>query len=272
MTINFGWGGEAWGGDGWGGTTALLGGPLSIATADAISERQVQVVLSAIPLAQSPLQFGDALNPQTWIVTRLDTNETLPVAAVRLAANNVVELYLLKKLADGLISHKVSAPNLKDSIGGTIVPPNNFTFPGCVKEVPADVPHGMSDIANIPASGDTFAGTLQIDSSGDYRHDTGEALLQKLIIRRLTTMPNEYFYLPTYGLGLAVKGTLKISDVPKLQALAELQLLQEPEFKAVSVAITITSDNILYLKVKATLRQNNQQVSVDQPLQTTLAF
>lgn len=268
--IQVGWGEESWGEGPWGSSGATILGSLFMLAADAVSERQVHVLLSAPPLANSPIAVGDALNPLTWQVTRLDTGEDLVVLAARPIGSTIVELYLLHKLASGLIRHRVRSTTLEDPNGSPIVPPTSVDFPGCLKDVPALVPQGISDIANTPISPDQFGGILTIDSSGDYAHDTGEAFLGKLILRRLTTSPNEYFYMANYGLGIQQKQPLKISDIPKLQAAAQQQLLQEPEFLNTRVQIVLTSENILYLQVQATLRQNNQQVSTRVPLPSSL--
>lgn len=268
--IQVGWGEESWGEGPWGSSGATTLGSLFMLAADAVSERQVQVLLSAPPLEQSTIGVGDALNPLTWQVTRLDTGENLVVLAARPIGQTIVELYLLHKLASGLIRHRVRSTTLEDASGSPIVPPTSVDFPGCLKDVPALVPQGISDIANIPISGDQFGGTLIIDSSGDYAHDTGEAFLEKLIIRRLTTSPSEFFYLNTYGLGLRTKEPLRTSDIPKLQAQAQSQLLQEPEFLDVVVQVVLTSDNVLKLRVQATLKQNQQQVSTTIPVPSSL--
>ncbi len=268
--IQVGWGEESWGEGPWGSSGAVVVGSLFMLAADAVSERQVQVLLSAPPLADSTIGVGDALNPLTWSVSRLDTGEELVPMAVRMIGSTIVELYLLKKLAAGLIRHRVRSTTLVDPGKVPIVPPTSVDFPGCVKDVPALVPQGISDIANVPTSPDQFGGVFVVDSSGDYAHDTGEAFLEKLILRRLTTSPNEYFYLAGYGLGIQQKQPLRISDMPKLQAAAQIQLMQEPEFLNVQAQIILTSNNVLYLQVRATLRQNNQQVSTRVPVPSPL--
>jgi len=95
------------------------------------------------------------------------------------------------------------------------------------------------DLANCPApSGSVVGGTLQIAAGGDYATDTGAALVKKLILRRLTTRPGEFFHLPDYGFGLKPKGLLKTSDRATLKKQIAQQILLEPEVESVDVAIT----------------------------------
>lgn len=262
----YGWGASPWGsGMGGGG-----GSPMSIVDAYAVSERQVQVVLSSAPRAVSTIGVGDALNPLTWSVKRIDTGEELVVLAVRMLDTMTAELYTLHKFYPALVEHRVSAPTLLNAGGGPIIPPTQDDFPGCFAEPHADVKQGISDFVNMPVSDQDFGGVLVVDSSGDYAHQSGVPLLMKLVIRRLVTAQTEFFYLDDYGLGLRVKETLRYSDIPKVQAAAQLQLLQEPEFATVAVALVLKNSGVLYIGVHAVLRKDNSQVSVNIPVPTNL--
>lgn len=261
-----GWGSGGWGGMGWGGG----GGSLAIVAANAISERQVQVELTTEPLHVSTIGLGDALNPLTWSVVNDATGEELVVIGARMIDTTLVELYTLVKFGASLIDHTVSSSTLLDSNGSPIVSPTSVDFLGCLKGVPSEIPDDQVDLANLQVSPDTLAGVLRIGSDGDYVHQSGEELLQKLIIRRLTTTPNEFFYLPTYGLGLRVKEPFYLTDMPKLQSAAQLQLSQEPEISEVRVQASISSNGILLLGVRARLRKTNQQVRTTIPIPTNL--
>jgi hypothetical protein len=267
-----GWGSGPWGSSGWGGfgvSTSSVG-TMSLVSADAISERQVQVLLSAPPLSNSTIAVGDALNPKTWSVKRLDSGAELVVLATRMIGVQTVELYTLTKFAASLIQHRVDASNLLDASGAPIGLPDTVDFPGCKLQPLTAIPQSLSDFANTPISDTGFGGTLTVGSSGDYLHDSGQLFLRKLVIRRLTTTPNEFFYLTGYGLGIRVKEPLREADVPKLQAAAQLQLMQEPEFSSVRVSVSLTANGTMFLGVAATMRLDNSQVKVQIPVTANL--
>lgn len=265
MPIVYGWGASPWG-SGMGGGV----GAMSILDAYAISERQLILDLSAAPRAFSTIGVGDALNPLTWSVKRLDTNAELVVLSTRMVTSTQVELYTLTKFSPMLISHRVTAIGLLDSAGAQLAPPNTWDWTGCQKDVPAEIVGGLSDFANKPTNDQSFTGVILVDSSGDYAHDSGQTMLRKLVMRRLIMAPGEFFFLDQYGLGLRVKETLRDSDIPKLQAAAQGQLLREPEFSRVSVQMSLTTDGVLNVKVTAVLRQDNSQVRVNVPVPTSL--
>ncbi len=232
----------------WGG----FGGATLSPAAWAIGERQVWATFASPPLAKSTITQGDALNPASWTVTRSDTGESLLVIGVRSITPNTFELYLLRKLAPFLVPHSLVAHVLDAlSLGAVTL---SRTFAGCAYVPPAEYSGGTVDIANpyFVGVGDEPAAHLIVGSSGDYQHESGVPLWRKLTIRRLSSLPSEFFHLsPTqYGLGLRVK------DVPAAGRLAELQveivqqLLREPEFEAVRVRLRLTSNGALLIQVR----------------------
>ena len=207
---------------------------------------------------------GDAMNPNTWTVRRLDTGESLIVLAVDDVDGSgmTFDLYTLRKFQNALISHRIESDTLRTPSDVVISAPNTFDFRGAEKHLDAVAPSELVDIANPPFANDSIAGTLQVTDSGDYAVESGTALLKKLIIRRLTTSAGEFFYMTDYGVGLRLKEPLPIADMPKLKALIRLQLLREPEIASLDVGLTLTSEGILRINLIVTLRQTNQQVPV----------
>mgnify|MGYP001205205386 CR=1 FL=1 len=96
---------------------------------------------------------------------------------------------------------------------------------------------------------------------GQDQAQRGAALLRKLIIRRLTTTPGDFFHLPKYGVGLKVKQPIPAGNLVRFRTLVERELLLEPDLAQVAVAIT-QSSNILTIQVRAVLTKSGQQVSV----------
>jgi hypothetical protein len=244
---------------------------LYVVQAIAIGDRVVLVELSKPPRALSTIGQGDALNPRTWHVQRLDTGAELTVLGVLpVTLGTVFQLYTLKKFAAALIKHRVSAPTLVDPNGNLITSPDHADFDGCEASVPAEVEGGLVDLASIQTAPDSFAATLRVLPGGDYATESGMSLLRKLVIRRLTTAPNEFFFLdPSYGLGLRVKEPLRVADLNLLRAEAIRQLQQEPEFGTVDVQLSLGSNGVLTVEVRATLARTNGQVQISIPVPTT---
>lgn len=107
------------------------------------------------------------------------------------------------------------------------------------------------------------SGTLVIESGGDYASMTGAELIKKLILRRLTTKPGDFFHLPNYGIGLREKEPLPVADLRKLAKAIELQVAQEPEVAAVKATLAYSaSAAVLNVRVQAQLKTSGQQVAV----------
>ncbi len=107
------------------------------------------------------------------------------------------------------------------------------------------------------------SGTLVIESDGDYASMTGAELIKKLILRRLTTKPGDFFHLPNYGIGLREKEPLPVADLRKLAKAIELQVAQEPEVAAVKATLAYSaSAAVLNVRVQAQLKTSGQQVAV----------
>lgn len=269
-----GWGSGGYGGSPWG---LGSGGPLFAVSALVTSERTVVVELSDTPRANSPVGDGDALNPNTWYVDVLDSDgnveRSLLVLAVRLYSGTTqFELYTLDKFEPSTITHRVGSDTLVDPGGVLITLPKYVDFLGCVAaQIPA-ANRGLVDVAN-PQTGamDEGGGTLIVGSDGDYANESGIDLYRKLIIRRLTTTPGDFFYFdPTYGLGLRVKEPLGISDIPKLKAEVERQLKREPEFAAVQASITITPNGVMTITVRVQLTASGALLAIPIQVPTSL--
>lgn len=262
-----GWGGPTWGSL-WGGGMSPT---LSIVKAIAIGDRIALVELSRPPRAKSTIGAGDALNPRSWRISRSDTGQQLIVEAVAaVTLGYIFQLYTLKKFGSTLINHLVLSTSLVDPNGVLIQPPNNQAFIGCIDSIAEGTPGGLVDIASIQSDPTSFSATMRVNPGGDYATQTGIELLKKLVIRRLTTSPNEFFFLDNYGLGLRVKEPLRLNDMAKMRIEAINQLQQEPEFSSVDVALSLSTKNVLTINVRATLAANNQQVDIPIPVPVNL--
>jgi len=254
-TTPYGWGLSPWGTYPWGfGTYSTL----SILNAFPISNRILHIVLSKEPAHVSPFNVGDALNPRTWLLQRTDTNQYYTTLSVRPGALYLEwDIYVLESLAPYGIPHTVFATSLVDTLGSSIVYPGSASFTGCGAVDPAAKTVQPHDIKNDSQLG------MSIDASGDYARQSGVDLLKKLILRRITTAPGEFFYLTDYGLGIRLKEPLSTSDLVKLKAELQRQIMREPDIRSVQVGLSMTTDGILYITVSAVMSSGSS-------IQTTL--
>lgn len=145
--------------------------------------------------------------------------------------------------------------------------------------------YATKDIANVSISpltselgGDYYeflGGTLQVNSAGDYVSMSGEALVRKLIMRRLISSKGDFFHLPDYGANLMVKGVFSTANLPNMAKDIERQVLLEPEVEAAKVTLTYQAANsILVVQVQARMRSTGQQtgLTLSLPLAGTKSF
>jgi phage baseplate assembly protein W len=226
----------------------------------------VRVELSRSALAQDSAGLGDALNPRTWIVSRVDTGVTFTVLSVREVGSavpaSVFELLLLQQLWPYGVSHKVHAPLLRDENGWAAEAPLEATFDGCQAQVftAQASAQALVDLAK-PQLNDGLGGAVfNIGASGDYDVESGTSLLKKLFIRRLTTNPGEFFHLTQYGIGLRLKEPLNTPRLAQLRAEVERQLRLEPEVDNASASVRLGADGLLVVTLAARLRATGTEV------------
>lgn len=263
-----GWGVSEWGLSEWGvsgGTDLFLEG------AAAISERQVLVALSIPPLATSPIGVGDALNPATWSIERLDTQFFFTILAVEQTSATLYTLYTLEKFGNVLIDHRVATTSLLDTSMVPLTSPKNALFAGCKAAQTKATPAAQGDLASVQLAASSLEGVLQVLPGGDYLLQSGSSLLRKLIYRRLTTTRGAFFHLPEYGSGLKVKEPVNPANLPAMQADVERAISLEPEIERASVRITL-SPGILTVVVTAKLRKENAEVTLPIPIPLGVAF
>lgn len=256
-----GWGRQPYGVSAYG---ASVAGSVSVRRALAVSTRQVDVELTGAVRDNSPFFDGDALNPGTWQVRRLDTGADLTVVAVEQVAANTYRVLVLEELGPASVQHSVSSGTLLDGAGSLIASPRQALFLGVLDEDKASVATVLASrrVAARDLANPQEVGTLQVDAGGDLETVTGPELVRKLILRRLMTTPGDFFHLPEYGLGARLKEPLRLSDVPRFKAEVERQVLEEPEVEQVRATVTLSAQGVLSVVVRARLAQTGQQISV----------
>jgi len=272
MTL-YGWGLDPYG-------LGPLGSPpfsegVSLAAAVATSVNEVRIYLTNEPMHTSSVAAGDALNPATWTVQRLDGPTYLNVMSVIEYTPTIYGIVTDQPFGDAIIVHEVSSIILLDTGGGIILPPRKARFAGLVADTDADMQAKLAkrgaltrDLANPQSpqgSPDLFGGTLSVGSAGDYDTVTGLDLVKKLIIRRLSTRQGEFFHLPEYGVTFRVKETIQPGSLQQLKTAIERQVLKESEVSAASVVLTLDSSNTLTIAIKATIRPTGEQLQFSIP-------
>lgn len=245
---------------------------ISISKAVAVSRNSVLVYLDAEPMHRSRFADGDCQNTATWSIVDDTTSLPLTIIGAEYSSGNSVTLYVLDELKQFGYTYTVSSTTLKAANGIVISPPTDFTFKG-VNTNPdpyariVEIRKGTKDLANsptpAPVSTDNtslYAGTLVRASNGDYANVSGPALVRKLIIRRLTTPLGGFFHLPEYGIDLPVKGYIGPSQLITLRAQIREQVLLEPEVAEASIGLSLDTDSVLTVQVRAKLRQTGEEV------------
>ena len=256
---------------------AAAGIGTSILSALALATNEVKVVLSGEPRHSSVFSAGDALNPSTWAIQRLDTTAFLHVLSVRPINPLTYGLTTLESFGSVLVTHRVSSSTLLDAAGFSLKTPRQADFLGLLDasvstEEKKTYKHrgGSRDLFNSPTPIDDpsrFGGTLIINSVGDYQDMSGDALIKKLILRRLLSHPGDFFHLPEYGIGFRNKEPVFGGGLSRIKAEIERQVLQEPEVDVAQASLTLDA-NTLTVLVRAKLRASGTQLSVSLPLRS----
>jgi hypothetical protein len=253
--------------------SAVAGEGVALAHALAISTHEVEVTLTAEPLHSSAATPGDALNPATWAVQRLDTTAFLHVISVAPTSPRSYVATVLEPLGPAAILHRISSSTLLDASGGLLRTPRHQDFYGTTEAAIATASAraitrktDARDLFNSPALLDGEGGTLRVTSGGDYAEMSGAALVRKLILRRLTTAPGEFFHMPSYGVGLKGREPIRAGGMSALKTEIERQVLQEPEVAAAQASLLLDSSGVFTVTIKATLRKTGGSLDVTLPL------
>lgn len=253
--------------------TSSFGGSadgIGIALAWPTSTNSVHVRLTSEPKHGSGYVAGDALNPSTWSLIRVDTGAIFTILGVRDVDPPLdYEIVTLEPLADWTRTHRVASSVLLSASGVLITAPSHFDFPGTIDGELATAEVRTSgrrfttkDLSNPPnpVGSNSVAGHLVIGSNGDYQLDQGAAFVRKLLLRRLVTRKGAFYHLPNYGVGLLVKEPIP-SSMLSLKRDIESQMLEEPDVERVEANISLQSGNVLVVQLRA-MTKNGQEVSL----------
>lgn len=248
----------------------LFSSSFAVGYAFALAVNKVRVTFSTAPLASARTVPGSALNPASWGagVQRLDTGAYLPIAEIVAVDALTFDLTLGANLGAANVQHRVTATSVVNA-DGTPVSPDSADFAGLFATAGATSDPPPSDFRNWSAPRNPAGGTLQIGTDGDYRMEGGVEYERKMIIRRLTTDPGGFFYLPDYGAGIAAKRNYSTASLPRLQRELQRQVMLEPTVASAQVTVTLQpAQGILNIVAVAKLRSGPQlTVQVSQETQ-----
>lgn len=276
---SLGWGRDAYGTGPYGSTFTGVG--VSFVSALATSSHTIRVTLSGDAMHITPALDGDATNPATWVIQRLDTAAFYTPIAVTPVTPAIYDITVLEALSGILVTHRISSTTLLDAGGNLTVAPRHADFAGLLAEdmiselsVLSNKRAQSTDLANPPAPRlDTLlsGGTLRVNSAGDYVTVTGAELVRKLVIRRLISVPGDFFHLPNYGVGIKEKEPVPVADLVQLKSRIEFQVKKEPEILDALASITLDPRGILTVQLRAKLK-SGEQIDTSVPLSTSVVM
>ena len=213
---------------------------------------------------------GDALNPLSWSLERLDNDSFLTPVAVAQVNATTFDVTVTQVLPSHLIQVECGIVGLV--FGGT--PTSATVTVQGMTWAPVFYPDGVAaqklqvttDLANPPipiSDSSNVGGTLQI-AGGDYVNETGDAFVKKMILRLLSTPKGGFFHLPDYGYGVLTAKTF----IPPSKLLETKQGIEQaiknsiPEVSAVQAQITLMPNGLLKVTIAARTRPQGGTIYV----------
>lgn len=256
-----GWGSSSWGG----GSTSI-----SIAHAWATSTRTILVETSSAARAVDPFDDGDALNPLTWVVTRLDAMINLTPIFVQPAGGwTMFSVTTMEELGSSAVLHRIGSTTLLAATGALVTAPYQATFKGVTLSLdPVQAVTRRPRVRDLrnpfranTATGDVVSAILT--AGGDYQTEVDAAVVRKGLVRRLTTPRGAIRHLPNYGIGFQPKSQIPMGGAREaLRVEIETQAKQEPGVKAARADVSLYSGGVALIRVRARMVAAQLEVSV----------
>lgn len=257
------WGSGPWGFTPWGGSG-------EVDECYATSTNDVFVRATRPLLVRSTVLVGDATNPLSWKIVRIDTNELVAIASVAVLSPTDFLIRTQAALPRYGVELELSSSAL--DAAGNPLGTKTAAFIGVTEEAlstPAIAAAGKTstprDLMNHPVPASP-SGTLVVQG-GDYATETGAELLRKLVLRRLTARPGDFYHLRAYGVGLRAKQPIPAGDLATLQTAIKQQILQEPDVQSVRVSLTQAA-NLLYVGLEIVSKKTGQTIEIGAPFPT----
>lgn len=250
----------AYGSSTWGGVSTSI----TLDTAVAVSPNTVQVRFSAPPRAGNEFAVGDALNPFSWELTRLDTNDLYTIVSVTRVENTAFRLQTIERLGLPAVQHRLRAIGVRSTMGVLVVPPRYLDFAGIPQVndgLPADVLRPIDFQASQIGTGN-IGSVLSLGPTGDYELTSGIEHEKRLIVQRLITETGAFYHLPNYGAGLSPKARWSDGTLQMKRAEIIREVSKEPTLSNVTCALELNSAGVLKVDVGAVYTRTNTPLRV----------
>jgi len=197
-------------------------GSFWIESAYAIGSNRVLIVFSSNVKQESPLGFGDALNPDNYVLS--STEDTEPPVVSTITPGDTAREVIVNMNPDmepeTEYTITVSDARIAEGIGIFIDPKTAyFDSPSFEKTLEDKAGNDLALELSPEISGFTDSelielGGHRVDGTGDYAFSDTDESLKKRIRKRLIVSKGGYVHLPKFGLGLKkYKGMNRTSAV-----------------------------------------------------------
>ncbi len=261
-----GFGTSAWGTSPWG--TGIAAAAFALDHVRVIDANTVRATFTDVPQQLHDRIVSDALNPFNYalaVVTGPNGTWAPTVAKVyQVDADPLsVDLRLDRTLPGTMRSQqtslRVTVVNVLSAAGAPMIGAaykDFYALNQVVNETTRRLERSVGrDLSNPFTPNSPAGGTFRIGASGDYKFDTGLALVKKLIYRRLLTPKGAFFHMPEYGMGLKPKSVAYPYMLTSARAEMKRQILQEPEVQDCSVKVTQNAHQMVIFFVHVRTKQ-----------------
>ena len=245
-----------------GGQQTGSGGSFHVARAISVGGQIIRVVFSSPPKAKSLGAPDDALNAANYQVAVTtgtgDTPQSVatfptvtlwPAFGLRAAGEASIDLQVDRPLIVGM-SYTVTASHALVAADGTpIGSPYSGTFSGSARPIRKRQQRrvvGLVDFASDP-----FTGGILVDKSGDWASQEGLDGTHKRVWRIALTPFGSFAFLSNFGLKYDIKKPGTLSILGDLRTELKQQLLQQPDIKDASSAVSMDQRGFLTLTINA---------------------
>lgn len=246
-----GYGGSPWGGSPWGSGVLTSA---SVESITATSTRTVKVNFLLDMLCLSSIGEHDVLNAKNW---RISSNGRFftPLSVRKVGSSaRIFEVALLQDLSAFTVEHLLTI-YAYDALLNPLSEAVELPFGGCVALRVPQPRQQQYDLLNTAYTTDESNAGLQVDSSGGYVVHSGKSLLEKLLYRRITTIPGAFSHLSDVEYGLGLRAKALITDFNLLKLKIEEQAKLEPTVTAAVATLQLQSSSgilTVQLKVEST--------------------
>jgi hypothetical protein len=145
--------------------------------------------------------------------------------------------------------HRLTFETVRDAGGTRLASPRRVDFRG-LGLAPFGVRGTPHDLRNRPVvASEDLHGGLVVSSAHDYEGETGAAVLQKIILRRLVSDPDSYFHLADAGFGEGLRLKEPPRSLTAMKAGLERQMRRDPAVRSARVRLALDPTGVLTIQI-----------------------